>query len=507
MSLFRLSSLALVVAAALLAPPADAQYKEVTRRLPNSANTILLLNVEQAHASSLGVKEGWREDHEKQFAAGLVIVPPQARTFVMAAQMDFDTMQPKWQVAMMELKYEAELTKAAARLNGTVDNIAGRDVAVLPGDICVIKFGTRWAGIRHPAIRQEVARWINAMDENTTGNLSPYMDAAVKFAEEGAPLIMAMDLTHVLSAGQIRPQLETMESLQGHDVDLDALAKVLASVEGISLGVTIGEKRFGKIKIDFSENVSITRDFAKPLLLEVLGNRGAMIDEFATWQAKVYPNQITLEGYLYQSGTRRILSVLDAPPALQQEAQASTQVDPDDPQQQQKLMQVASQQYFNSVTSLLDDLRYKRQETDRYVSWNQVGTWFEKYARKIDRLPILNVDQDLVQYGAWVADSLRQAENALKGIAPATRSRQTEVPNYVNVRTYGAPIGVTRGGAYGWGGWTATEDFARRGQEFSKIRTQERIKGNMSANSIVQHIEAATADMRRHLTQKYQVEF
>jgi hypothetical protein len=167
---------------------------------------------------------------------------------------------------------------------------------------------------------------------------------------------------------------------------------------------------------------------------------------------------------------------------------------------------MASKQYFGQVVSLIDDLRLKRSSTE-FVSWNQVGTWFEKYARKIDRMPTLNVDPELLKYGAWVSSSMRDAESSLKGIGPQSRLRQLEVPNQYNVQTYSVPIGVTEYGAYGWGGWSATEDLSARGQELAKVRTQERIRGTTSANTTAQGIEQATGDMRRYLTQKYQMEF
>ncbi|MCA9269091.1 MAG: hypothetical protein KDA41_11500, partial [Planctomycetales bacterium] len=446
------------------------------------------------------------ESHERQFASGLVIVPPEAVKFVAAAQLDVQSLRPKWQVAMMEVAYEPSMAKAAARLNGTVDVFDRREAAVLPGNICVVKFGVKMVGLMAPAVRQEVARWLRQIDANETGKLSPYLDASIKFAEGGAPLIMAMDLNQAVSAAQVRAALNEMQCLEGSDVDRDQLAAALASVQGVSLGVTIGDRRFGKIKVDFAEDVSMTKEFAKPLLLEVLANRGMMINEFDAWTAGVTPHQITLEGFLYQSGTRRLLSMLDAPPELHEQAQAASQAGPDDPQQQARLAVAASQQYFKSIESLLDDLRLKRADA-KFVTWNQVGSWFEKYARKIDRMPTLNVDPELLKFGAWVSSNLRNAESALKGITPNAKLRMTETPNYYDVQTYSVPIGVTQFGAYGWGGWSASENLSAKGQEYAHIRTQERIQGNMSANNTMQGVEQSLGEMRRYLTQKYQVEF
>jgi len=506
MNLRQFASLCLVLLLGTTVPTARAQYGELVRRLPNETNAILLLNVDQLHRSPLAVKEDWRADHEQQFAAGLVIVPPQASKLVMGAQMDLHEFAPKWQAALMELHYEPDLAKAAARLDGSLDNVGGREVAVLPGDLAVAKMGPKWAGMYHPADRQEVARWLNRMDEGTSGKLSPYMEASVKFAEGGAPLIMAIDLNHAVSAQQIRPILDELKSLAGQDVDKDALAEVLASIQGVSLGVTVREKRFGKIKVDFADDATIMAPFAKPLLLEILGRRGLMIQEFNDWKVAGSAHQITLEGDLYQSGMRRILSVLDAPPALQQQASASTQADSDSQKEQQKVMALATKRYFDAITTMMDDLRYKREDAG-FVTWNQVGAWWEKYARKIDRLPTLNVDPEMLEFGAWVADAMRSAENALKGISPRSKMRMTEAANQYAVRSYSAPIGVTRRGVYGWGGWTATEDLSAKGQIQSQIRTQEKIRGNMSANNTAQGIEAAIGDMRRYMTQKYQMQF
>ena len=49
--------------------------------------------------------------------------------------------------------------------------------------------------------------------------------------------------------------------------------------------------------------------------------------------------------------------------------------------------------------------------------------------------------------------------------------------------------------------------LALQGQQSAQIRTQERIRGNTSANLIMQGLQAETGEIRRKMTQKYQVEF
>lgn len=482
---------------------AYAQFGDLIKRVPARANTLVLLNVDQIHASPLARKEGWREEHEKEFSAGLVILPPHTSKFVMAAQMDFEYMQPQWETALLDLRYEPSIPKIAAKLGGTVDNIADRSTAVLPQDVYVVKFGPRLAAIAAPANRQNVAHWINQIYSNSLPPLSAYLQEAVRFAEGGAPIIMAMDFSNVFSPAFVRSRLETSQTLKGQDVDLDQVTEVLASIRGVSLGVTIRESRYGAIKVDFAKDATILGDFAKPLLLEILTRQGAMVEELRDWQLKIDGTQIQIGGTLYESGMRRIMSILDAPPSLQAAAQESPGTDEES---KERMAALATQQYFKSVVSLVDDLRGKRQSED-FVTWGQVGMWFEKYARKIDRLPLLNVDPEMLDYGAFVADSFRQSENAMKGIGARSGYRKTQLPNFYTTQTYAAPVGVTRWGVHGVYGYRATENLSAKGQAESRIRTQERIRGNMSANMIVQGVEAATADIRRRMTEKYQMEF
>jgi hypothetical protein len=273
------------------------------------------------------------------------------------------------------------------------------------------------------------------------------------------------------------------------------------------LGVAVGEERVGAIKVDFDKDVSMIERIAKPLLLEALGNNGAMIDEFRTWDAKVSGKRVQITGRLHASGMRRILSLLDPPPSL---AQVAQQPNSPDPESQQKLVVLASKSYFMSVVSLLDDLSGDKQQRK---TMGQISVWFGKYARQIDRLPMVGVDPELLEYGKFVADSLRQGQSSVTGAAARSRVRQQQVPEQYDVQTYSQPIGVVGGGwgrpggVYSWNGWTATPNSTRTNQLKTQARTQERIRGNLSANLVLQHIDEATADIRRHMTQKYSPDF
>ena len=240
-----------------------------------------------------------------------------------------------------------------------------------------------------------------------------------------------------------------------------------------------------------------------------------MINEFRDWNVQVSEKQVRLSGILEDGGTRRLLSFLDTPPSLQ-----LVEDQPAEEQTPESLVRLASQQYFSSIASLLGDLRNDKQNR---MTMGQISVFFRNYARRIDRLPILNVDPELVSFGRWVSTSLREGQIAVTEAAGRSRVGQMEV-GQANAMGMGmgmgmdmgmarwAEAGAGRGGApmggfHGWGGFCPRAADQATGQAQSRVRTQERQRGTMSANLILQAIDEAAADMRVAMTQKYNVEF
>src|SRR5262249_31586422 len=70
---------------------------------------------------------------------------------------------------------------------------------------------------------------------------------------------------------------------------------------------------------------------------------------------------------------------------------------------QQDAVVKASQQYFRSVVDIVDAL--KGQQTPTYAS---MKLWYDRYAKQIEELPLLNVDTELLEWGSKVARTLRE---------------------------------------------------------------------------------------------------
>jgi hypothetical protein len=125
----------------------------------------------------------------------------------------------------------------------------------------------------------------------------------------------------------------------------------------------------------------------------------------------------------------------------------------------------------------------------------------ERYARKIDRMPILNVDPELLTFGANVANSLR---------GMALTKRQGGVSYGVSTAGMGGGGYANYAVDYGYLGGTV-------GDAYSGARASAADRASMKAGAMAdanyarvegfKGIEDATADIRRKMTQKYQVEF
>ncbi len=414
------------------------QFHNLVEHLPEDANTLMLFNMEAILATPMAVQGKWKERDESDFSSGLLIVPPQTLHLVMASQMDVELMQPHWNASVMDLSEEPSMMTVTERYGGNVDEIGGQEAAVLPNNTYVIKFGKFIAGTMYPADRQKTTRWVdNVFALKGRKPLAPYLAETENYAKN-TPILLAIDLEHVLSPKFIRSKLGTMKSLQGQKVNLDQLAAALASVRGATLGIEITDHVFGGLKVDFDSDITLMKDFAKPLLLECLGNHGAMIQEFNDWNVKVTAHEILLKGPLGSSGTQRIFSLLDAPPSLRARQQPTS----GDAKSSESLIAQSTLQYFKTIEMLLSDLTGEDKQ-HQLTTPGLVAMWYAKYAAKIDALPVLHVDPELVSLATQVSGALRQSQNAMRSAGVQTASRMANMQG-AQVYDYQYAAGATR---------------------------------------------------------------
>ncbi len=497
---------------AVLASPiaSYAQFEGMKYRIPRDANTIILINAEKMFGSQVAGREMWEARRKAAYDAGVSALPPDATEVLLAGRMDVEFGKSVWEIAMAKLRGDRNVTTVAQRYGGSIDEIAGRAAARLPDDTYVVQLMSNLLGTYTPANRQDVSRWLKSTDVGSAAELPPYLEQAFGYAKKvGTPIVMGLELAGGISPAEVKEKMKLMQSLKDANLPVEQFAKLMAGTQGITLGVTIAENEIGAIRVDFSESPALLADVGKPLLIEILQRHGAMIEDFNQWKPSISGNTFLMKGALSMDGTRRLMSVLELPPSLGEAMRVATSPG-SDPEGKQKLL--SSQQYFKMITTLLDDLR----EKPNMKTFGQAAIWYDKYARKIDRMSILNVDEALVNYGGTMASALRQGEMTMKGVgmrsSVRTASNQPSSGGYgMSVGGYRAGMGYT-GGLYGAPSMYVGVDamnasLQAKGQSDAIIRGQERTQGAASIQQLWNQIDEQTAAIRRDMTNKYSADF
>jgi hypothetical protein len=491
-----------LAAVALLAGPASAEFKSLLGRIPSDANALVLIDAEGMLNSPLGVREGWKVKLANAYAQKPLIIPPDASRVVMAALIDPGDMETIWEVSVMDLSKPPSLDLMARAEGGYVD-ILGKTPAVWsPINAYFIQLDPLVLGAACPANRQFASRWAAG---KPTGSLSAYLSNAAGAVGAGTPIVMAMDLQDVTCATKVRRRLatETFASLEGKNPDLDALSQVVGGIRGVTLRVAIGEEARGKGVVDFDRDTAVLASFAKPLLLELLSQSGALIDDLDTWQVNARGKQVSFEGKLSTDGLRRLLSVVE-PPAPHEAGQPAS----GKPGASEKdVKAAASQQYFRAVRDIIQRLD-KKAAGGRSGTLSEIATWMKRDAGEISRLPILNVDPDLAKFGTEISVRLNDASRVMTEGTLQTHARTSGIRS-THVETYSG-----YGGYYGSGASEQANNSAQRRAAQAQADTQrkqaikeERARTVSQAGEIFKGVKAEAERIRIEMTNRYQVEF
>ncbi|TWU41928.1 hypothetical protein [Novipirellula artificiosorum] len=504
----------LLIIASLIPCISSAQFEGMKYRIPSDANSLVLINAEKLFGSPVADRERWAARRKAAFESGISALPPDATEVLMAGRLDHEFGETVWEMSMVKLQGERNVSSVAQRFGGTMDTIDGRSAVRLPDDHYVVQIMSNLLGSYTPANRQDVTRWLKSTNTTSGSPLPEYLEQAFVYASKvGTPIVMALDLEGVVSPAKIKAGFGQFESLKASGISPDAFAKLMQGAKGVTLGITAGDDTLGAIRVDFSQSPEILGKVGKDLLIEVLQKQGVMIEDVHDWSPSINGNTFLLRGKLSSNGARRVMSVLALPPTLA-DSMNEAMSPGSDPEGTAK--RIASQQYFQSITTLLDDL-HEKPKRDHAQTFGQAAVWYDRYARKIDQLPILNVDEQLLDFGFQCSTALRNAEMAMKGVGmrSSVRTASNNPSVGASVSSYG---GGYRGG-YGYGGgyygpsapvvgvnsFNAT--MMEKGRSDAIIRGQERTAGAASVQQIWQAIDQATASIRRDMVQKYSADF
>jgi hypothetical protein len=467
---------------------AQSNFEGLGKWVPSSANCLVMVNSEDVFASAIAKAQNWGKDRSAAFRSGASFFPPTTQRILMASQIDFQYMDSSWLAGVFRKKGDAiNIVEVSKRIKGNIETIANKQALLLPNHSYLVQIDDQTLVTMTPADRQRTTRWIN---DKLMGELdvSPYLEQAVKFADQNAQVIVAFDLQGVIGDKDLLKRLRDSKAVNEASVEMHA--KTLSMIRGLTLGVTVNDKITGSVKIDFKESPGSLLPVAKDILIAALKKNGMMIDDIESWMVSAGPKEIRLSGSLSPEGLSQIGSLIHQPliddftgagdegslGAVDTKANTATK----------------SLQYFGDIQHVLTMIRRKD-----LGQLNTYSKWFSRYSRQLDAIPILGVDPVMVDYGTYVANSFRDVSGGLNA-DDLSRSK--------SVASQGFSGPGSRSFNYGYGyGTVSSRQYTRNSRRSAgAISTQS---GANNAKNIMRELEAETAKVSRAMTEKYQIQF
>ena len=473
-------------------------WSELVKGAPPGANTIGLIDVSFLRDQAQSAPE---TAEILETLKGVLSDSVLRGAFV--AEMKHGSMEPMWEAAVAVTTRIVSPEKIAKLVDGYVDEIEGRKVVWSPKNTFLGTIGDDRVVAFRPANRKALAKYLREKKASGPQPLSPYLQSVVKRGTVKSPVVLGLDLEDVVSGAGLKDQLKSLNSLAGDDPKIDDVAKLLLQIEGVTFIVKAEDKARGMIRVDFKSSPQILEKAGKPMFVEILGRAGASIPEVADWKAYVQENTLFMTGNLDKNSLSHVLSLFNTPYAIGAMHSSSGGEDNEQDSLLQKQAK-ASLRYYKSVMKIVEGLRGTGAQT-----LGQRGLWCDREGRKIDNLPILNVDPELVEWGGQVGSLLRGTGLNIRGVNMKAATME-------DVSMVSAGGGGYGWGGYGWGGaYTGgglpsagyNAGAAARDSANIQLAAQKNLAAQGSYLEAMNQIDTISSGIRKRMTLKYQLEF
>jgi hypothetical protein len=467
--------LAVVHAAATCS--AEETFQSLAQRVPREANALVLIDVAGTLASPLAKAQGWDKKLEAAYVERPVFLPPEAKKLALGAELaPSDDFHAAWELGVMELAEPVTVRSIARSESGYVEEINGTMAAVTPVGAAFVDLGANVLAAIRPADRQFVSRWIAFARDSRESELSEYLQSVLPLVSDKVQVMLALDLTDVVSPTHVEEKLAAIKFPAGQKPDLAQMAKIVQKLRGANLRLAIGDKCQAQLQIDFDAAVAPLEPVAKPLVLQALASLGFNSEALEDWDVSLSTTAIRMHGQLNADGQRRVFSVIELPHADLSGGDAASGA----PAASESEIRTASMNYFKSSQTLVDDLRKGIKDT------KASSAWMERYSQRIDELPVLHVDEELLDYGDKLAETLRIMALSKRQAGIRAGVRASEGRGYYD--------------GYGTDSFTRAAERSQATKEEMAGAYDTRVEG-------WKLIGDATADIRRKMTKKYGMEF
>ncbi len=504
-SLRRTAAITIVVATLVCAGnEAQAQFKKMFTYIPSEANAIIALDIDALEASPLAIQEKWREQRQRNLQNESGAYGQNVSRVLTGAAVKPLHLESERELTILELKQAPNMTKVADFLGSNVDEIEGHAAVETKGDSYVVRIGEKLAGILHPADRQQVARWLR---RRTTTRHNEYLEKAIGRLKNKTQLVAALVMKDVTTASRMRVLIADHEAFEKRQKDVDPVAELLASVEGISFDVQVDKAAAATLRVDFGQSAGILADY-KDFMLDILADLGISVNDFKDWNARVSGQSWILQGKLSRQTIDRLMSFADTKFDSKMMGDSSKYPGGEQPEDESAKAARLALSYFHDTEEIIAKVGdYKG------ANYNMYAIWFRRQAEALEDMPTLGVDKELVDFARNVASSLRNTAASLRKGTSRKVLQQTSV-NLSRGGSYGGFYGGTRWGGYGYyrGGGVYNPNAeaagrARRGTQKRMIGVQQRSQAASDVFSTMDAVSEELAALRGKMTDKYEVQF
>jgi len=430
-----------------------------------------------------------------------------------AAELDLEALQPDWEIGYAALEKMPTAEAIAQREAGYVDTLGNRSIVWTPNERYLIPLADNVLSIVRPADRKFVGQWLKKDRSNV---ISPYLQqwAATELANFST--LISVDLEDVVSAEVLLDKLPRAKSLNGRNIQ--AVAKSISELKGMSIEVA-KDALNAKVSIEFKSPATELQPVAKDFFAEVLEVRGISLAEYSSWQVQstnegktfVFSGPIsaqTLDDLLGMFTLHRGSSSVEAASNTSTTASGSSaSTSGSSAPTSDSVIAENTKNYFKKVVNTVHRVRdYSANNTGERAQWNG------NMANRIDELPTLDVDPQMVMFGAEVAKALRnnmmsmQLVNISQGAAAVANDAGTS--GFSTATAGGTYAGSGGGyGGYGYGSYGSYGGNFVDPNSPVKYYQLGQARGNSSFKELMAQLEQSIADMRRIMTDKYKIQF
>jgi hypothetical protein len=417
----------------------SAGAQELSAWLPGDLNAVLSINIAKLHESPLAKRENWSQTSRDAFVAREAVVPPGLDELVIGAELDLQGHLTALRTFVVAKPLAGMTLEALAALAGApTSQLDGHPAAeTRSGGLIVQSTPEMWLGVAQGG-RQAAARWLRT----GPGVMPTSLAKAMAKRKPGSQISLAVDLDEVVTKTDTDRFLSlTLDTVP--EAQRAKLTSVLASVESVTLSVTVTDAIRGELAVEFGEAASELSPHLPTLVPALLQHIGAASEELEAWTWTARGTTVIGRGELSAPETRNILSIVrHSAPELASPGSASAATSPGEVQPQQIV--AASKRYLASLKSIMDDLQASLKK-----SRDNHALWHERAADKINDLPLKNVDPELLDYGQKVASSFRYQAQTQRmayvkgGVAKAQSAvNQTNSSNYVYASGYNYSVAL-----------------------------------------------------------------